>query len=560
MHSYQLRTGIVTALTLAAVFFMAPVAHAAPLLRSFGGPEGFGTNVLPSNDDGSSAAVDLTGAFSGGVRFFGGPYTEFFVNNNGNISFNDDIFAFTASPFPVADQPMIAPYWADVDTRNRTDVTDDTENLVYWHLEPGRLVVTWYNVGYYSQQNDKRMSFQLILTNALDCGSGDFDVEFRYETCEWTAGSASGGSNGLCSSDTCTSAQAGFDAGNEEDFVVLPNSFTDEILQVCDTSNVGLPGIWRFSVRSGGVVCPSDMPCEIPDEVGPCAAGRTQCVGADTVCQPISTPVDELCDGVDNDCNGEPDDGEGLCPGGQTCFRGSCVDICFEGGCAAGFTCDADTGSCVEDTCIDTECEAGQRCNGGSCVDACDGIVCPFGTDCISGSCVDPCSAVACGDEQFCREGLCVNRCPCSPCEAGETCNADGTCTPRGCDIISCPEGFYCDDGACNDACEGVVCPSGLECVIDTCTVPPPPPPPMDAGVPDAGPESDAGVDGDAGDMSDAAVTADAAGGFDAGRVAEDPDEGCGCRIVGSSSSQDSRMPGLFAVFGLFLALRRRNR
>ena len=553
MHFSQLRIGIVTALTVAAVSLVAPVAHAAPLLRSFGGPEGFGTNVLPSNDDGYSSAVDLTGAFSGGLRFFGGPYTEFFVNNNGNISFNDDIFTFTARPFPVADQPMIAPYWADVDTRNRTDISEPSENLVYWHLEPGRLVVTWYNVGYFSSQNDKRMSFQLILTNALDCGSGDFDVEFRYETCEWTSGGASGGEDGLCgpgSDDDCTSAQAGFDAGNEMDFVVLPNSFTDEILQVCDTSNVGLPGIWRFSVRSGGVVCPSDMPCEIPDEVGPCAVGRTQCVGAETVCQPISSPVDELCDGVDNDCDGEPDDGEGLCPGGQTCFRGSCVDICFEGGCASGFTCDRDTGSCVENTCVDTECETGQRCSGGSCVDACDGIICPFGTNCISGSCVDPCSAISCSDDQFCREGLCVNRCPCSPCEAGETCNADGTCTPRGCDVISCPEGFYCDDGACNDACEGVVCPSGLECVIDTCTVPPPPTPPMDAGVPD----SDAGAGADAGD---AGVSGDA--GFDAGRTAQDPDEGCGCRIVGSSSGQDSGMPALFAVFGLFVAYRRRR-
>lgn len=557
MHFSQLRIGIVTALTVATFSLVAPVAHAAPLLRSFGGPEGFGTSVLPSNDDGSSAAVDLTGAFSGGLRFFGGPYTEFYVNNNGNISFSNSIVAFTASPFPVADQPMIAPYWGDVDTRNRT-LTDTTENLVYWHLEPGRLVVTWYNVGYYSSQNDKRMSFQLILTNALDCGSGDFDVEFRYETCEWTAGSASGGTNGLCTEgdDGCTSAQAGFDAGNEVDFVALPNSFTDEILDVCTTSNVALPGIWRFSVRSGGVVCPSDMPCEIPDEVGPCAVGRTQCVGADTVCQPISTPVAELCDGVDNDCNGEPDDGSDLCPGGQTCYRGSCVDVCFEGGCTADFTCDAETGSCVEDTCIDTECDAGQRCSGGTCVDACDGIVCPFGTDCVSGSCVDPCSAVACGDDQFCREGLCVNECPCSPCPANETCNADGTCTPRGCDIISCPEGFYCEDGACNNACEGVVCPSGQECIIDTCMVPPPPMPPMM----DAGPgDTDGGVVGDDAGVvgDDAAVSADS-GAFDAGRTAQDPDEGCGCRVVGSST-RDSSVPALFAVFGLFLVRRRQH-
>lgn len=548
MHSCQLRLGIVTALTVAVVSLFAPVAHAAPLLRSFGGPEGFGTNVLPSNDDGSSAALDLTGAFSGGLRFFGGPYTEFFVNNNGNISFNDDIFAYTPDPFPVADQPMIAPYWGDVDTRNRTDISAPTENLVYWHLEPGRLVVTWYDVGYFNSMNDKRMSFQLILTNALDCGSGDFDVEFRYETCEWTAGSASGGDDGLCTDADCTSAQAGFDAGNEEDYVALPGSFTDGILDVCTTSNVALPGIWRFSVRSGGVVCPSDMPCEVPDEVGPCAMGRTQCVGSETVCQPISAPVDELCDGVDNDCNGEPDDGDGLCPGSQTCYRGTCVDVCFEGGCAVDFTCDAVTGSCIEDACIDSECEPGQRCSGGTCIDACDGIVCPFGTDCISGSCVELCAAVACAEDQFCREGLCVNRCPCSPCPAGETCNADGTCTPRGCDIIDCPEGFYCEDAACHDACEGVVCPSGQECIIDRCMVPPPPA------------RVDAGMPPDAGPAADDAGPADGSADGDTGRTLEVPRDGCGCRIVGSPSTGDPGALALFAVFGLFLVHRRRAR
>jgi hypothetical protein len=63
--------------------------------------------------------------------------------------------------------------------------------------EPGLLVVTWHNVGYYNTHDDRKMDFQLILRNALDCGSGDFDVEFRYNRCEWTTGDASGGSGGF---------------------------------------------------------------------------------------------------------------------------------------------------------------------------------------------------------------------------------------------------------------------------------------------------------------------------------------------------------------------------
>ena len=540
------------AFALAASLAATPVAHAVPLLRSFGGPEGFGSNVLPSNDDGSSSALDLTGAFSGGLRFFGGPYTEFWVNNNGNISFNDDVFAYTPDPFPVADQPMIAPYWGDVDTRNRTDVSAPTENLVYWHLEPGRLVVTWYNVGYYNQGNDKRMSFQLILTNALDCGSGDFDVEFRYERCEWTAGGASGGTQGLCEEgdEDCVSAQAGFDAGNEMDYVALPGSFSDEILNLCTTSNVGAPGIWRFSVRSGGVVCPSDMPCDVPDAVGPCSVGRTQCVGGDVVCQPITTATAELCDGVDNDCNGEPDDAEDLCASGSVCVRGSCVPICFEGGCAEGQVCDSATGSCIEAACLETTCESGQRCVGGTCVDACEGIVCPHGDVCISGACVDPCAAITCEASQFCRDGLCVERCPCSACPAGETCNADGTCSPRGCDIVVCGAGRYCEDGACHDACEGVVCPAGQVCEVDTCVFPPPP------AMPDAGPtDTDAQVvTPDAGpeEQQDGGVVMDAGGDVDP------PRGGCGCRVQPNGGVPPWAF-GLMASIGLVVARRRRR-
>jgi hypothetical protein len=41
-----------------------------------------------------------------------------FVNNNGNITFAQGaVPTFTPDPFPIATQPMIAPWWGDVDTR-----------------------------------------------------------------------------------------------------------------------------------------------------------------------------------------------------------------------------------------------------------------------------------------------------------------------------------------------------------------------------------------------------------------------------------------------------------
>ncbi len=550
----MLRKSVVLALVVLSLAWLSPtsVARAVPLYRSFGGPAGFGSGVLNGNDDGSTAApIDLLGAFTGGLRFYGGPYTQFWVNNNGNITFSGPVYEFTPRPFPIASRPMIAPYWGDVDTRNRTGLAEAGENLVYYHLEPGRLVVTWYNVGYYSQHNDLRMSFQLIITNATDCGSGDFDVEFRYDRCEWTTGDASSGVGGHGG----TPAQAGFDAGNLMDYTALPGSFTAAVQDLCTTSNVGQPGIWEFSVRAGGVVCREDMVCTIPGAVGPCSIGRTQCVAGVAMCQAITTPVAELCDNVDNDCNGTPDDAPGLCSAGLTCELGTCVRPCFEDTCSTGYTCDTTTGACIETACVGVPCGLSERCVGGTCVDACEGIVCPHGEQCLSGVCVDPCAAVTCDTDRICRDGLCVLRCPCSPCPVGDTCLSDGSCLPRGCDVVLCDPGQYCQDSLCHDACDGVMCPRGQTCQLGHCAIPAP----VDAGMPDAGPAGSDSGPPDAGvvilpDMGPMMP--------DAGHRPPDPgaaDRGCNCRAAGGASGGGGARLLLVVGAALLLASRRRG-
>lgn len=524
-------------------------AQAIPLIEGLGGPAGYGEDFLPPNDDGSSPAIDLSGAFPDGVRYFGtATFTQMFVNTNGNITFNRALPTYTPNPFPVASQPMVAPYWADVDIRG-SGFPD--ANGVYWAIRPGQIIVTWHNVGYYSIHDDLRMDFQLILTNGTDCGLGDFDIEFRYNRCEWTTGDASGGSGGFGG----TPAQAGFDAGNLMDFLELPGSRTMSILELCETSNVETeipqPGLWRFIVRDGAVLCPESGAICDTGMLGACGAGIAQCVETGSECIPAVTASDELCDGEDNDCDGSVDEGDDLCELPTVCAYGVCVPPCFEGGCPAGETC-VEEGVCVSDDCMTIECPPGERCEAGECIPVCDGVVCPHGQRCIGGSCVDPCDVISCGEEEVCERGMCVHTCPCRRCGMHEICGADGRCVAVGCDLMECEEGFFCEDFRCWDSCMDAVCPPNSHCEVGRCVPgrPPPPdagppPPRPDAGRPDAGPP-----DMDSG-------RPDAGPPPDAGRPPPPPpgDDGCGCATAGR------RGPGAAALLALALVglLRRRR-
>jgi len=234
----------------------------AVMIRGLGGSTGFGpdVNCLAPNDDGSYTAsvdggaaqiapVSLGNTFGAGVNYFGTTYAQFYVNNNGNISFRQALGSFTPAPFPTTTVPVIAPWWADVDTRGGGR---PGRNNVCWYLESGRAIVTWDRVGYFSIHDDLQNSFQIVLRNRADVGVGEFDVEFRYERCAWTTGDASNGAGGLGG----TPAQAGFDAGDMRRALTHPLSRTAAILNLCRTSNVGQTGVWRYTVR-GGVVAPA---------------------------------------------------------------------------------------------------------------------------------------------------------------------------------------------------------------------------------------------------------------------------------------------------------------
>lgn len=140
------------------------------------------------NDDGSTDSIPLGFTF----RFFGTPYTHVYINNNGNISFGESYSSYTSTGFPSNLFAMIAPFWADVDTRN------PASGLVYFKSEAHRFIVIWESVGYYGNMADLVNTFELIITDGTDplVGVGR-NVCLSYADMQWTTGSASGGSGGF---------------------------------------------------------------------------------------------------------------------------------------------------------------------------------------------------------------------------------------------------------------------------------------------------------------------------------------------------------------------------
>jgi hypothetical protein len=464
----------------------------APLMFGLGGTADLGEGSLAPNDDGSSAFIDLSSAFPVGLRFYGMVYPGVYVNNNGNISFGAPLGAFTASAFPLAaSQPaMIAPWWGDFDTRNRTGV--GTGNLVYWDITPGQFVVTWYDGGYYSQHNDHRVSVQLIITDASAFGiAGAFDVEIRYNRCEWTTGDASGGTGGFGGN----RAGAGFDAADGTNFRELTGSRTATVVNLCTLAPSGLPGVQRFQVRPSGVTICGNGVRELGEECDD--ANVTNGDGCNSRCSTellagVACGDDIACrsgfcvDGVC--CNARCD---GQCEAcGEPSTLGACTAVtgaprgarptCFGGGTTCGGSCGGtDRASCTLPG-SGVSCDDGSAC---SISDVCDGaggcagvgLICDDGLSCTA----DSCAAGVCGAAliagQCLIDGACVAAGDVNPAAQCEVCDPTvsttawsprtGTCD----DGNACTVGDACDAGLCASGVTTTCADDGLGCTAEAC-------------------------------------------------------------------------------------------
>ncbi len=166
----------------------------------------------------------------------------------------------------------------------------------------------------------------------------------------------------------------------------------------------------------GDGLCPGGEVCSRGQCVPVCGQSEFDC---------IVSPYTECIDGIcidprckDKVCEGEQICVEGecraacdgvVCPVGRACRFGACVDpcagvtcgeqrVCVDGacvlscacaGCAAGTSCEASTGQCVDDDCLGTACGEGEYCaDDGACSDACAMATCPALSTCEVGECV----------------------------------------------------------------------------------------------------------------------------------------------------------------------------
>jgi hypothetical protein len=210
----------------------------ATLISGLGGTSGFGPSSLAAGDEEISPAISLPAAWAG-LRFYDQTYSTMYVRENGMLTLGAPGM-FLYSSLPLASVAAIAPFMADVDTRSSPTAS------IAWSVDDTRVVATWSNVGYFDHHGDRLNSFQLILTRRSDVAPGDFDIELRYARCEWTLpdGSSASGAlplTGLTAGDGTPSGRA----------LALPGSGTEGAIDLCGTSNVGMPGIWRYQVRAG---------------------------------------------------------------------------------------------------------------------------------------------------------------------------------------------------------------------------------------------------------------------------------------------------------------------
>ncbi|MDW8077799.1 MAG: GEVED domain-containing protein [Thermoguttaceae bacterium] len=254
---------------------------------------GSGSRILSNVADGSYGPIDLGFEFT----YYGALYTQFYVSDNGTISFGSSVSSFDPAGFP-ENVPMIAPFWANADLRLNGGYVELIRGTNPISGNPF-VQVNWVDVGFYNRYDprnlpylNRRNTFGLYLE---DDPAGDI-VAFIYNNLQWTTADYFAPGVGLVRTGGYgdPGAEIGFNAGNGYTFarVTRPTTQSDldalvarQILGFRIDANTGRPAGVEYGLpgavvyidlnRNGqrdpgepSVTSQSDLRATLPDESG----------------------------------------------------------------------------------------------------------------------------------------------------------------------------------------------------------------------------------------------------------------------------------------------------
>uniref|UniRef100_A0A3Q2PFA0 NIDO domain-containing protein n=1 Tax=Fundulus heteroclitus TaxID=8078 RepID=A0A3Q2PFA0_FUNHE len=205
----------------------------------------------PRDDDGSAPRITLQESFN----FFGQNYSQIFLNNNGDLTFDAPWSSYIPEQFPRhGGRDIIAPFWTDLDNRVNGDIryvqysngpvlqqVSNDINVYFPDLSFHAnwvFIATWENVAYFNE-NGKQTTFQVVLTT---------DGQFSFVLMNY--GSIA---------NTSKSVQAGYDTADSSHHFSIPGSMTNNAVGSNSFfslhSNVNVPGRWVFRVDQGSTGC-----------------------------------------------------------------------------------------------------------------------------------------------------------------------------------------------------------------------------------------------------------------------------------------------------------------
>lgn len=193
MRTFTSRLMLFAFACLAAVLFPVTAVAAGP--NAILTPTGYNSNAVPRGDDTANQVVGLP--FT--MNWSGTSFNEIYINMNGNCTFGGGYTGYNpTSALSVLGQNIMAPFLADVDTRNTSmgqvtysDITNGSVPLVDGHQA---FFVNWINVGRYNYTaagNTQTNSFQLVIVDRSDTGAGNFDFMFNYDAITWDIATSS---------------------------------------------------------------------------------------------------------------------------------------------------------------------------------------------------------------------------------------------------------------------------------------------------------------------------------------------------------------------------------